>query len=221
MLVMYATGNSSHQSTNGLEYLVLFVTICTSILGLIISVIYPFILIISICTCAGNAGKYKIFYFLSLFLIFPIQLFLSWLYFVVAISSIAVAGFFTVAVGYFLLQIFKIYILRKRGILASAKIISKGTVSNGYAGKFGNAYNFSIEYEFAIDNKTYRKKLQNIRKAEFEAYEQGQVLDVIYAPANPNNNCLKNKLGNQNIVMILFFAGCCYIVINYITSLKI
>ena len=131
-----------------------------------------------------------------------------------AITNLAIIAFFTAAAGYFLLQFLKAYSLKKSGLHTAGVIIAKTATSNRYKNKSPHAHNFSMEYEFVAAGQTYRKKLENLRKAEFDTLTEGQGLDIVYAPKNPANNCPAHKLANQNLVMILFFAGCCYIVLK-------
>ncbi len=107
------------------------------------------------------------------------------------------------------------------GARANAVIIAKTAVSNGYAGKFASSHNFGIEYQFEVDGKIYRKKQQNLRKPDFEAYSEGQQINILYSAANPDNNYLESKIRSQNIANQLLFAGCCYIVYRYVASLNI
>jgi hypothetical protein len=125
------------------------------------------------------------------------------------ISHLAVIAFFSGAGLYCLWQYYKGWRLKKHGITTNAKITLKQITATS---KSRTAYrNYFIEYEFVANDQEFSKKYQTFNKHEFENYQQGAEIKVIYDPKNPQNCCIESKLPTQNMVMILFFAGCCYI----------
>jgi len=130
------------------------------------------------------------------------------------LTNLAAIILFSIGGLCFLAQAFRIYWFKKNGIKARAIIIARYADPNAYAKRFTASDNFYIEYEYIVAGQKFTNKVQNYNKSDFEKYQSGASVEIIYSAKNPKKSNLQSKSDNLFAVMIMFFLGCMFVVLR-------